>query len=203
MKKLSEINEIENTQDSNSQNYENGIVEVNMVTTRSMELVDKNKKGTQVKVIKGIECIPEELIILQQNDETLKNIRDKLVDEDANTDEGGTIYFTRKGIIFRKHKGKKDFKNKLWEQVVVPQKLREPVMKLAHESPIGAHQGVTICEARLLEKIFWPGIQGDLKRFINSCEVCQRTVTKGSVPKVPMELTVLGETTCSITFISI
>ena len=33
MKKLSEINEIENTQDSNSQNYENGIVEVNMVPT--------------------------------------------------------------------------------------------------------------------------------------------------------------------------
>ena len=77
--------------------------------------------------------------------------------------------------------------------MVVPQKLREPVMKLAHESPIGAHQGITKCEARLLENFFWPGIQGDLKRFINSCEVCQRTITKGLVPRVPMELTVLGD----------
>ena len=185
MRKLLENNETENT--------DNEIVEVKMVTTRSMELIDKNKKGTQIKTIKGIECKPEELIVLQQDDETLKNIRSKLVDEDANIDEGGSIYFKRKGIIFRKHRGKKEFKNKLWDQVVVPQKLREPVMKLAHESPIGAHQGMTKCEARLLENFFWPGIQGDLKRFINSCEVCQRTVSKGLVPKVPMELTVLGD----------
>ena len=35
--------------------------------------------------------------------------------------------------------------------MVVPHKLREPVMKLAHESVIGAYQGMSKCEARVLE----------------------------------------------------
>ena len=185
MKKLSE--------DTNEIKSQSERVKINMVTTRSMELTDKNKKGTQMKVIKGIKCKPEEVIILQQNDETLKNIRGKIVNEDSEMDEGGSIYFMRNGIIFRKHNGRKNFKNKIWEQVTWPQKLREPVMKLAHESPIGAQQGITKCGARLLENFFWPGIQGDLKRFINSCEVCQRTITKGLVPRLPMDLTVLGD----------
>ena len=66
-------------------------------------------------------------------------------------------------------------------------------MRLAHESVIGAHQGMSKCEARVLENFFWPGLQGDLRRFISSCETCQRTVTKGSIQKVPMELAVLGD----------
>ena len=85
MKKLSE--------DTNEIKSQSERVEINMVTTRSMELTDKNKKGTQIKVIKGIECKPEEIILLQQNDETLKNIRGKIVNEDSEIDEGGSIYF--------------------------------------------------------------------------------------------------------------
>ena len=32
-----------------------------------------------------------------------------------------------------------------------------------------------------------PGIQGDAGRFCKSCDVCQKTVNKGSVPKVPLQ----------------
>ena len=75
--------------------------EINMVTTRSMELTDRNKKETQAKIIQGIECKPEELIKLQQNDDSLKNIRNKITEENTNV-EGGSYYFISKGIIFRK-----------------------------------------------------------------------------------------------------
>ena len=34
---------------------------------------------------------------------------------------------------------------------------------------------------------YWPGIQGDVTRFCKSCDVCQKTASKGSVPKVPLE----------------
>ena len=34
---------------------------------------------------------------------------------------------------------------------------------------------------------YWPGIHGDVPRYCKSCEVCQKTVNKGSVPKVPLE----------------
>ena len=33
----------------------------------------------------------------------------------------------------------------------------------------------------------WPGIQGDVTRYCKSCDVCQKTVNKGCVPKVPLE----------------
>ena len=32
-----------------------------------------------------------------------------------------------------------------------------------------------------------PGIQGDVTRFCKSCDVCQKTVNKGSVPKLPLQ----------------
>ena len=67
--------------------------QINMVTTRSMELVDSNKRTNKTKIIKGIECKPEELIELQQNDESFKNIREKIMDEKTDIVEGGSIYF--------------------------------------------------------------------------------------------------------------
>ena len=33
----------------------------------------------------------------------------------------------------------------------------------------------------------WPGIQGDTTHYYKSCDACQKTVNKGSVPKVPLE----------------
>ena len=72
-----------------------------------MELTDRNEKGTQAKVIQGIECKPEELIKLQQSDESLKNIRNKITNENTNVEEGGSYYFISKGIIFRKTQRKK------------------------------------------------------------------------------------------------
>ena len=167
---------------------------IGMVTTRGMKLVNRVPKGTQIKIATGIECTPEELVKLQGEDESLKFIRQKIVDDDETALEaGGAIYIKRNGIIFRKYKDKKEFRDKIITQVVVPVKLRMGVMKLAHETPIGAHQGFKKCLYRVMEQFFWSGLQNDLRRFINSCEICQRTVTKGSVQRVPMELTVLGE----------
>ena len=33
---------------------------------------------------------------------------------------------------------------------------------------------------------FWPGICGDVARFCKSCDICQRTIQKGRVSKVPL-----------------
>ena len=37
-----------------------------------------------------------------------------------------------------------------------------------------------------MAEIFWPGVCGDLSRFCKSCDICQRTVQKGRVAKVPL-----------------
>ena len=37
-----------------------------------------------------------------------------------------------------------------------------------------------------LQNVFGPGVCGDVTRFCKSCDICQRTVQKGRVAKVPL-----------------
>ena len=37
-----------------------------------------------------------------------------------------------------------------------------------------------------MAEFFWPGVYGDMTRFCKSCDICQRTVQKGRVAKVPL-----------------
>ena len=40
--------------------------------------------------------------------------------------------------------------------------------------------------SRVLAEFYWPGVQSDCKRYCRSCDICQRTVPKGCVGKVPL-----------------
>ena len=37
-----------------------------------------------------------------------------------------------------------------------------------------------------MAEFFWPGVCGDVTQFCKSCDICQRTVQKGRVAKVPL-----------------
>ena len=47
--------------------------------------------------------------------------------------------------------------------------------------------GIKKTTDKIQSSFYWPGIQGDVTRYCKSCDVCQKTVNKGSVPKVPLE----------------
>ena len=47
--------------------------------------------------------------------------------------------------------------------------------------------GIKKTADKIQSAFYWPGIQGDVTRYCKSCNVCQKTVNKGSVPKVPLE----------------
>ena len=47
--------------------------------------------------------------------------------------------------------------------------------------------GIKKTTDKIQSAFYWPGIQGDVTRFCKSCDVCQKTVSKRSVPKVPLE----------------
>ena len=47
--------------------------------------------------------------------------------------------------------------------------------------------GIKKTADKIQSAFYWPGIQGDVTRYCKSCDVCQKTVNKGSVPKVPLE----------------
>ena len=47
--------------------------------------------------------------------------------------------------------------------------------------------GIKTTVDKIQTVFYWPGIQGDVTRYCKSCDVCQKTVNKGSVPKVPLK----------------
>lgn len=71
-------------------------------------------------------------------------------------------------------------------QLIVPSSLRETVLRLAHDSILAGHLGIKKTTDRILVEFFWPGCMGDISRYCKSCDICQRTVHKGSIRKVPL-----------------
>ena len=52
---------------------------------------------------------------------------------------------------------------------------------------MGGHLGIKKTTDKIQSAFYWPGIQGDVTHFCKSCDVCQKTVNKGLVPKVPLQ----------------
>ncbi|GFO27346.1 gypsy retrotransposon integrase-like protein 1 [Plakobranchus ocellatus] len=67
-------------------------------------------------------------------------------------------------------------------------------MSVAHDSITGAHLGIRRTKDKVLSNFYWPEVNGDVTRYCRSCDVCQRTVKKGTVPRVPLEKVPLIDT---------
>ena len=65
--------------------------------------------------------------------------------------------------------------------LVVPTSLRRAVMAEHHDSPFGGHLGEAKTWGRMARRFAWPGMSADVRRFVASCQVCQRRKT----PRVP------------------
>ena len=56
-------------------------------------------------------------------------------------------------------------------------------MEVAQDSLFGGHLGVRKTEDRIQANFFWSELHDDVTSFCRSCDVCQKTVPKGSVPR--------------------
>lgn len=54
-------------------------------------------------------------------------------------------------------------------RIVIPLRLREQILKLAHEG----HPGIVAMKRRLRSKVWWPGIDKDAEHFVKTCYSCQ------------------------------
>lgn len=60
-------------------------------------------------------------------------------------------------------------------------------MTIAHDTILGGHLGTRKTLDRISSSFYWQGIQGDVKRYCQSSDLCQRTFPKGKVAKIPLE----------------
>ena len=58
-------------------------------------------------------------------------------------------------------------------------------MSIAHDTISGGHLWIRKTREEITSNFYWPGIDGDVARYCHSGDVCQKTVNKGTIPKVP------------------
>ncbi|GFO17739.1 gypsy retrotransposon integrase-like protein 1 [Plakobranchus ocellatus] len=166
-------------------------VMVGATTTRAQtkrEAVTKPLRVPDIERHVGVDR--EQLFKLQQEDPRIL----ALVDAGKTSRRGGKIVFFEKarGIVYRRYQDLG--RNVDVKQVVLPKSLREYVMSVAHDSITGADLGIRRTKDKVLSNFYWPGVDGDVTKYCRSCDVCQRTVKKGTVPRVPLEKVPLIDT---------
>ena len=152
------------------------------VTTRARSRHNV-KKTTLEESAKVLDVSPEELIILQKQDESLSNCF-KLAEtgEKKTTGAFTTQYYVQNGILKREFASS----NNSWQQIVVPTKLRAFVLASAHDTALAGHCGARRTLLRLRERFFWPGVTVDTAKYVSSCDPCQKAAPKGRTPPVPL-----------------
>ena len=162
---------------------QNGIAECQAVVTRAQAKKEGKVKLLNVTSSIGSDVSTDDVIKLQQEDYSLEKWWKKAHEATSQSGNNEEPRFEiRNGLLFRE----KENQRKMISQLAVPTSLRSRVMKLAHESIMSGHQGTKKTHERVVAYFFWPGVHGDVKRYCQSCDVCQRTIAKGRIPKTPL-----------------
>lgn len=112
----------------------------------------------------------------QRNDATLQEVW-----KNARAGKGGITEVD--GLLYHKE-------NLLGQpvmQLVLPKSRRQEVLRLAHESNWGGHLGFRKTKARIKYTFYWPGIEGDVRAYCNSCHGCQTRADRRQTDRVPIE----------------
>ena len=59
-------------------------------------------------------------------------------------------------------------------------------MSVAHDTLLAGHRGSAKTLSRVQQEFYWPGVHEYVTRYVGSCDLCQRNVSKGTVVKAPM-----------------
>ncbi|XP_070178389.1 uncharacterized protein [Littorina saxatilis] len=134
----------------------------------------------------GLQKTRQELIDAQESDPSLKRMRDLARDQHPWSSQGqGRVRFLyRANVLNREYCGSDGVFHR---QVCVPHPFRSEVLTLGHSSPMAGHLAARRTLSRIWSDFYWPGMCADVRRFVASCDSCQRTVPRGRLRKVALE----------------
>nr|KAG5692882.1 hypothetical protein BaRGS_002317 [Batillaria attramentaria] len=126
----------------------------------------------------------EELVRLQQDDPTLARTRNLAAAGTTKPSgkQGRVRFLWRKGVLQREYTGPSG----TFYQICVPERLRPGLLRLSHDVPMAGHLGCKKTQDRLQPGFYWPAQASDVRRYVASCDACQRTVPRGRIGKVPL-----------------
>ena len=157
---------------------------VTAVATRAQARSGKDPKPLKMKEVTDKMSINKKnLIKMQEEDPTLLKLKQLKGTETRN---GYVVSYEKRGGIWYRIQERKDDVGDPRRQISVPKSLRERVMGVADDSLFGGHLGVKKTNDRIWTNFFWPGLHEDVTSFCRYCNVCQKTVARGSVPRAPL-----------------
>ena len=121
---------------------------------------------------------PAQVSKAQKDDVSLTTTRSRC---EVNETIGKATFLKKNDLLYRKFSSPNVEQGKIFEQLIVPEQYRELVMQLAHESILTGHLSVTSSVHKVLSEYYWPGIYRDVKRFVQSCEVCKSVPHEGKI----------------------
>nr|KAG5705487.1 hypothetical protein BaRGS_009140 [Batillaria attramentaria] len=126
----------------------------------------------------------EELVRLQQDDPSLARTRNLAAAGTTKPSgkQGRVRFLWRKGVLQREYTGPSG----TFYQICVPERLRPGLLRLSHDVPMAGHLGCKKTQDRLQPGFYWPAQASDVRRYVASCDACQRTVPRGRIGKVPL-----------------
>ena len=156
------------------------------VITRSQAKTGRPQAPLHVLPVEGGLLNTADLAAEQNSDPSLENVRKKAAAGETMTNKcGGTTRFIlKRGKLYRETI---TLHGETQTQLVVPHKYRPDVMRLGHCAALGGHMGRGKTQNRISSQFFWPGVNGDIARFVKSCDVCQKTADKGRVRPAPLQ----------------
>ena len=156
---------------------------VTAVATRTQARSGKDPKPLKMKEVTDKMSInKKDLIKTQEEDPTLQKLKQL---KGTETRKGYVVSYEKRGGIWYRIRQKKDDVGDPRKQILVPKSLGG-VMGVAYDSLFGGHLGVKKTEDRIQTNFFRPGLHEDVSSFCRSCDVCQKTVARGSVPRAPL-----------------
>ena len=59
-------------------------------------------------------------------------------------------------------------------RIYIPENLRTDILQSHHNSPSSGHFGISKTYELISRNFWWKTLQGDVRRFVNSCDICNR-----------------------------
>ena len=147
---------------------------------RSKHVLEKKRLQDLPEVLN---VTPGDLAKKQKDDVSLSKCFEMASSGEVRSAGDASFYFhVSDDILYRVFKKG----HRTWEQVVVPKGLRSYVLSVSHDTVLAGHCGARRTLVRLREKFDWPGVTVDVAKYVSSCDACQRAVSKGRVPPVPL-----------------
>ena len=154
------------------------------VATKAQALSGKDPKPLEMKEVTDKMSInKKDLMKMQEEDPILQKLKQL---KGTETREGYVVSYEKRGRIWYRIRQRKNDVGDPRKQILVPKSLREREMGVAHDSLFGGHLGVKKTEDRIQTNFLWPGLHEDVTSFCRSCDVCQKTVARGSVSRAPL-----------------